>query len=181
MKNKSGLFTWILRIVILVYILHNIFTGRIGVAVFNSVLFGISFVILLFRGIEKEIRNKIHVAFLFLAIFNIIGFGFDLYTKVLIFDDLLHLYGGVLLGLFFYFILENKFKNKKTIVPLVLIFVLLGTIGWEMFEFTWDLIFTPIFGNPVAQPSKFDTVIDIIVGFSGAVIAILIYPRIRKK
>jgi hypothetical protein len=66
-------------------------------------------------------------------------------------------------------------------VLLVLILVTLGSLGWEFFEFSWDLFMTPIYGTPAAQPSQLDTMIDVIVGFLGAVIGVLVYPKMSAR
>lgn len=87
----------------------------------------------------------------------------------------MHLLGGFLMGMIGIFILikthkEEILKNKKVSLMLVLSFVLIVGLGWEL----WELFLG--FSDIVSD--RLDTVIDVTMDFIGGYFAFL---HINKK
>lgn len=82
----------------------------------------------------------------------------------------MHLLGGFVIGLIAVFILLNHFRmgvleDKKVTLILVLSFVLIIGLGWEL----WELFF----GLTNILEDKLDTVIDLVMDFIGGYFAFL--------
>ena len=54
--------------------------------------------------------------------------------------------------------------------------VMIAAVLWEVYEFLWDQIFGTLF-----QPSKADTIKDLIMGMLGGIVFCVLFVRIRKK
>jgi len=74
----------------------------------------------------------------------------------------MHFWGGVLLGLLFYIVTKSRFFSFKPKTTLVLAFLIVITVGWELFEY---LIRFSINGDYIL-----DTVIDVFLGIFGGLL-----------
>src|SRR3989344_3670269 len=79
--------------------------------------------------------------------------------------------------------------NKHKDIALFEFFVLLISItivfllgvGWEIFEYFWDLIVTVKFGGIPAQSSRMDTLLDLISDLLGGILGVLICLIYKMK
>lgn len=120
--------------------------------------------------------------FIFMAMFMAVEF--DFYTKIPIFDKILHSLSGIIFFFVGLTIFQHINKNSEKIqinTPTVVLFCLFFSFSvascWEIFEFTVDRIF----GFNCQRGSLFDTMGDIICGTSSAsVTGLYVYARFRK-
>ena len=98
-----------------------------------------------------------------------------LYYSTFFYDKILHLIGGLtagLIGIEFF----KKVKIKSNSVVIILFTVAVG-IGWELFEFTWDMVLVKHYGLPVMRLGLADTIGDLVFDLLGALLLILIIRR----
>src|SRR3989344_7838467 len=111
---------------------------------------------------------------LLIVLFHIVGVKW-IYSAFPITNYLLHFLVGVILGIFTVSTLKKR--NKMRFLDLFLISIaivfLLG-VGWEIFEYFWDLIVTVKFGGIPAQSSRMDTLLDLISDLLGGILGTLI-------
>ncbi len=104
---------------------------------------------------------------------HFIGIIFSLYSSIKGYDILVHFLGGFFVAqipLYFFIDPRKKWEiiNKRTTLSFILGFVLIVGIGWEIFEFLWSKFFYNTFQvQLLLQPSKFDTIKDIVVNLIG--------------
>jgi len=96
------------------------------------------------------------------AVFHQVALTLSLYWYYWWFDVLMHFWGGVLLGLLFYIVTKSRFFSFKPKTTLVLAFLIVITVGWELFEY---LIRFSINGDYIL-----DTVIDVFLGIFGGLL-----------
>jgi hypothetical protein len=125
--------------------------------------------------IEKSIIKEIFWLSVIVSVLHYAALTFYFYWTISWFDIAMHLMGGFLMGLIGMFILiktqkKEIFKNKKVSLMLVLSFVLIIGLGWEL----WELFvgFTDIISD------RLDTMIDLMMDFIGGYFAFL---HIDKK
>jgi uncharacterized membrane protein YjdF len=167
--------SWFFRTIIVATLVFVFIDVGYPIGIFTLFLLAISFI---FHFLNKKEYNQIELLFTILILAHALGV-LGLYTAIPLFDDVLHFYGSIILTIFFYLLLQQNLKNKKLVPFLTIILVALAIIGWEFFEFAWDLTITPIYGTEGAQPNNLDTIMDLIWGLLGAVIVILFH--INKK
>ena len=134
--------------------------------------------------IKIEFHNLLKLfilVFIFMAIFlaEILNF----YSKIHIFDKILHSLSGVMLlfiGQTLYKRIENSQKNFQSNTVLMILFSMFFSIAmagcWEIFEFSMDRIM----GYHLQNDSLFDTMGDIICGTSMAIIT-AIFMSIKNR
>ena len=120
--------------------------------------------------LKKPLIKEIFWLSLLVSIMHYAALKFYFYWTISWFDILMHLMGGYLIGLIAISLLlnflNNEIKNnKKIILILVLSFVLIIGLGWEL----WELFMN--FSNILED--KLDTVVDIIMDTIGGYFAFL--------
>lgn len=118
----------------------------------------------------KPLLKEIFWLSVLIASLHYIALTLYLYWTVSWFDIGMHLLGGFILGLIAVFIISNFLNteiksNKKVAVLLVLSFVMVIGLGWEL----WELFV----GLTNVIEHKLDTVIDVIMDFIGGYFAFL--------
>jgi len=107
------------------------------------------------------------------AIFHRIALTFSLYWYYWWFDILMHFWGGILLGLLFYIVIKSRWFNLKPKTALIVSFLLMVTLGWELFE--W-LIRSISSLNYVT-----DTITDVTMGLFGGLLVHIISRTYTMK
>jgi uncharacterized membrane protein YjdF len=166
---------------------YFIFSGMKGKAIQSVVMFSLVFgfrFIQFIGDIKLYDQLKLFVLiFIFMAIFlaEILNF----YSRIPIFDKILHSSSGVMLffvGQALYEHIHNLSKNPMdtTVMILFSMFFAIAMAGsWEIFEFSMDRLM----GYHLQNDSLFDTMGDIICGTSTATITALISSillRVKK-
>ncbi len=134
--------------------------------------------------VDGQFPDWIYIIILVFAFFSIIMGGvYEWYDSIVWFDEVMHLLGGLLMGLavfvLLYSLLSRQLIAGRPIVILILAVGLAVALGavWEIIEFILD----SIFGFSM-QPSLYDTNIDLILNVVGALImGILLYVVVRKR
>jgi hypothetical protein len=107
------------------------------------------------------------------------GSVFYFYWSLAWFDNMMHFLGGLSMGLLFLWIryvsglFVKRTPSKKEVMINVIIFVAIVSIGWEIFEYVFDI------ANPTGGKYLLDTSHDLISDFVGAITAGLL-GRIKK-
>lgn len=119
---------------------------------------------------KRPLLKEIFFLSIIIAALHYIALTLFFYWTVSWFDIFMHLLGGFIIGLIAIFILLNNFRigileDKKVTLILVLSFVLIIGLGWEL----WELFF----GLTNILEDKLDTVIDLIMDFIGGYFAFL--------
>ena len=121
--------------------------------------------------------------FILLAIVGVLNFlatTFHLYWSIYEFDSLVHFLAGAALSLFFLWLyfFSGFFNPQKRNLTKFLIISVLGavslSVSWEIYE----LIFKQTMVSKIDYP--YDTMIDLLMGFLGAVVACL-YASIKEN
>jgi hypothetical protein len=107
------------------------------------------------------------------AIFHQIALTFSLYWYYWWFDILMHFWGGVLLGLLFYIVIKSRWFNLKPKTLFIVSFLLVVTLGWELFEWLIKSISNV---NYVT-----DTITDITMGLFGGLLVHIISRTYTMK
>lgn len=102
-----------------------------------------------------------------------------LYYSTIFYDKILHLIGGLTVGLigieFF-----KKFKIQYTRVRIIF-FVFTAGILWEVFEFIWDSVLVKNYNFPVMQLGLLDTLGDLLFDFLGCLLLLLLLMILQRK
>ena len=114
----------------------------------------------------KEKRQNLRLILYILLNLNLAGI-FWLYSTNY-YDVLMHLSWGALIGAVLYRPIKKATK-QHTILKTILAVFLIGVI-WEVGEFTFDLLFSSSSSIGLMQPSKLDTIKDLILDVVGAMI-----------
>jgi len=118
------------------------------------------------------------VAVIAIAVVNAIATYFYLYWTVWWFDNISHFLGGLAMGLFTFWIFRRGYPLFQPLgwvrlVSVIIFFVLIIGVGWEIFEYLFDLAEAQI-GETYWQ----DTAYDIVADTLGAIVAsIIIYKK----
>ncbi len=155
------------------------------------------FALLMFLPYILNKRYKINIfeEFKFLIAFQcmlhtIFGRCYGFYDKYAVFDDILHVLGGALIGgITFSLVLSvclHYLKSSREFSVFITSIITLGMVntlgvGWEIAEFIGDLIFKDLVGYRLAQVDLLDTMTDLIENNVGAIVAILFLKRIVLK
>ena len=98
-------------------------------------------------------------------------------------DTLLHLFGGMSIAYSANHALllaeRSKlitFKSRLLKIVMIVGMVMIAAVLWEVYEFVWDQIFGTLF-----QPSKADTIKDLIMGMLGGIVFCGLFLKQRKK
>ncbi len=114
-----------------------------------------------------------------LAIHNVFGIDFGLYTKFHWFDIPMHLIGGIAIAISANIFIdavqkEHRAENMNWQLRAIFIIslVVLAAVLWEFGEFTVD---TLIYHHPHFQPSNADTMKDLFMGLLGGTMTAIYY------
>ncbi|WP_231557536.1 hypothetical protein [Exiguobacterium sp. ZOR0005] len=138
---------------------------------------------LLEKAFKTEFDAKMKVAYiLFLFASQYLGSIVGLYSNGW-WDTFLHVLSGVFLaflGYDFFSRLEDDIRlemPKRFVFVYIVVFSMAGAALWEMYEFTSDLVLnTTMQGN-----GNDDTMVDIVAGSLGGIIAALLVTEIHRK
>jgi hypothetical protein len=119
---------------------------------------------------KRPLLKEIFFLSIVIAVLHYIALTLFFYWTVSWFDIFMHLLGGFIIGLIAVFILLNNFRigileDKKVTLVLVLSFVMIVGLGWEL----WELFF----GLTNILEDKVDTIVDLIMDFIGGYFAFL--------
>lgn len=118
-----------------------------------------------------------------MTIMHVLAVIFDLYEKtVWIVDGPLHFAGGVVLGMFWLWLLQTLYRNTSESLSLFLVavsitgFALFGSFVWELFEFSfWKLLPEYATNFKLYSSSSTDLISDLGFGFIGGTVVSFIY------
>lgn len=155
-----------------------------------SVLFMIwvPFVLLQFKVKFDFTVLIVYQVFIFLA--TLVGSGWSVYQFVSWYDTVIHFSSGILIGFIAYTLISRNSKSKLEYIWLfvfIISFAMLCAGLWEIYEFTADCLTgsdMQVTEGFVGQRAVWDTMIDMICGFSGSVIAAvccMFLERNRRK
>lgn len=142
-----------------------------------------------FRFSLNRFQTGVFYGFVFLTL--IVGEAIGVYRITVFYDSFIHFMGGFILALSGYYIFRrlSKDNNKTVFVLFVLGFqALFGTI-WEIFEFLLDYLIgsnTQSYFDDltqtllIGQKALADTMYDFIFNTLGAILFIVILPKIQK-
>jgi len=118
------------------------------------------------------IHGYVIVFFLLSSIFAVthqVAVQVSLYWYYWWFDSMMHFWGGILIGLGIHALATLPHLHIKASTKLILFALAFATITWEIFEWYYGL-----FG---VRNYIFDTSKDIVLGFSGGLLAHIILRR----
>ncbi|PIN88662.1 hypothetical protein COU61_04000 [Candidatus Pacearchaeota archaeon CG10_big_fil_rev_8_21_14_0_10_35_13] len=183
-KEAHATIYYVLLIVVVAYLLSSIINLR-----YSQILMSLALIILISAG--RIIRNNNHdynhdnyELFLAITMFLLAFFGetLKLYSKISGYDWLMHLVGGLYLGVIFTLMINNKENRNNWIIKLLVMILIIGLL-WEGAEFLADKNF-----NTMMQTSNLDTIMDLVMALIGGMITFLVTlkdykkkPIIRKK
>jgi len=110
---------------------------------------------------------------------HILAMFFNWYWKFMGLDVILHFFGGVWVALIFLWFTERfpyyaNFKNNIAVLFIAaLSFTALIGVGWEFFEFFFDLVIGAPLELPSAQLGLRDTLSDLVFDLLGAAMVML--------
>ena len=107
------------------------------------------------------------------AVFHQIALTFSLYWYYWWFDILMHFWGGILLGLLFYIAVKSRWFNLKSNNYLIVVWLLVVTLGWELFELMIEF--------ETSANYLIDTITDDTMGLSGGLLVHLIARKYTMK
>ena len=116
-----------------------------------------------------------------IAIFNFAGIGQGWYWTIWWYDIPLHLAGGALVALLFFYLFREKWhifdfrEHPFAAFILAMGFVALIGVLWELFEYGVDVIVLAKHSFPSAQPSLADTMGDFVNDLLGGTVLFLIW------
>lgn len=185
-QRFNNIFEMILYFICGVSIIYFGVTGTYG-KVFQAVL--IIVVLLLFRGLITWTKSELPPALrlsvlIFITIAMILANLFNMYAVIPYLDKIEHLLSGVILFFLGQFILVKMAKRKQlgnlpsNIIIWFSFFFAVAMAGvWEIYEFAVD----HLFGLNSQNSSLTDTMMDIICGTSGAVVAsFYLFVKVRR-
>ena len=112
-----------------------------------------------------------------LLVLHIIGMQ-GLYYSLNFYDKILHFIGGITAGLISIEIFrKNNIKYSGTYL-LMSVFII--GIGWELFEFFWDLFLVQKYNLPRMQFGAVDTLFDLVFDLVGCLV-LIVFLNLKKR
>ncbi|NDE68062.1 hypothetical protein EB052_00480 [bacterium] len=115
------------------------------------------------------------VSFIFVivvALFHFIGGAHGLYYSISWYDNVPHFFAGLSIGFFAMWFWRMQYPaNVFYEVVFVVMTILLVAISWELFELASGITYLSMV-TPAGLSYGADTTKDILVGFSGAIVAL---------
>jgi hypothetical protein len=109
-----------------------------------------------------------------LAVVHLVAIKFSLYWEIIWFDNLMHLFGGVVLSLIFYTLVDIKILGKRWVRSWrrMTILVLIVLVSWEVLGVLMLMRFKEGFIT--------DTSLDLLFGILGSIIGWFIGRQLKK-
>ncbi len=113
------------------------------------------------------------IAFSLLAVIHVIAIALYLYWHFFWFDILMHLFGGAVIALGIYTLVDLRIlKRERLTTKRVLFLVFAVAVLWELFELTA--------GVPIEPDFVLDTATDLLMGLCGAYIGHKLAVRLHS-
>ena len=187
--KKLKLINWLLIIFVICFSILELFLENNEQDLYKTLTI-ISIIPVMFipKILNKIFKNKINVIiefiyliFIFFAYF--LGNVLDFYTKIPMYDKLMHGLSGVATSIFAIIILVKSKCYEKNPIWVNILFIICVTLSiaafWEFFEFINDYIFDKD-AQRVIETGVSDTMTDMIMAFIGSIIYSSIYYIERK-
>jgi len=129
---------------------------------------------------SKKILTLTFLSIALLGILHYAGSFFYFYWSIVWFDNVMHFLGGFSIALlfiwFWYFsgVFGSEVQNTFKFFATTIVFVLLVSIGWEIFEYVFDI------ANPTGGNYLVDTTQDLIADFFGTILGVFVVFSIKK-
>ena len=159
-----------LRVALCVLLAALLLKGDVTAALIVAVFLGLSFAHLL-RGDRRQ--TVFDVLFALAASMGAVGYAFDLFDRVVPYDELTHAFATFSVSLAFYFAFYGGAVPERRAVALATsVFTLGVTVGayWEIFEWFF-----------VGRFTMADTISDLLVDSLGALAAALVALTLRRS
>jgi hypothetical protein len=159
-----------LRIALCVLLAALVVLGDLQAALIVAVFIGLSFAHLLRSDRRPAVFD---VLFALAALAGALGFVFDLFDEIVLYDEVAHAFRTFSVSLTFYFLFYGGAVPEGRAVALATsVFTLGVTVGayWELFEFFF-----------VAEYPMADTISDLLVDSGGALAAALVALALRRS
>jgi VanZ family protein len=159
----------VLRIALTLAVVWLVLRGEATAAFIVAVFLMLSFAHLLR---EKPRPNVFDLLFVLAALMGAMGYAFNLFSRVVPYDELTHSFTTFSVSLAFYFLFYGgAVPHQRTVAIATSVFTLGVTVGtfWEIFE--W------VIGNRYGMA---DTISDLVVDSIGAFVAALVALLIRR-
>ncbi|MBI5492820.1 MAG: hypothetical protein HY893_07810 [Deltaproteobacteria bacterium] len=188
---STGL-SWLMKLLMIGLIPYDLYTGQYLFTVATVTAVGLSLVpSIVQRNYSITLPFELDLLItlsLFLHIF--MGEGLDFYQKIVIWDKILHVYGGSVVALLAFITVYTLHYTRKLrlSIPLIGLFTVIFALAvgglWEIGEFTVDTLF-----NKHTQDGLNDTMWDMIDDLAGGVIVAILgmvyvkatRPETRKR
>lgn len=132
---------------------------------------------------RSSLAKKSLFTVLLIAGLHFLAETFYWYVSIWYFDNLMHFLGGLFLSLFSATVLYNYLKNKNSRETffLIMFFVILIGIGWELFEYAVQFFIKNSHRLADITDSFFDMVFDILGGALGILFVLKSKSRYNIK
>lgn len=127
---------------------------------------------------HKKLSQYAVVLIFFVFIANLAAYKFYWYSSIWWYDMLMHTLGGVFLALLAGVMARKAMQREhrgETIVS-ILIFVLVLSVGWEIFEYIVQVLIKP---EPFVNIP--DTISDLVCDMVGGTIGVFFVLRAKKR
>ncbi|MBA2712528.1 MAG: hypothetical protein H0U55_03110 [Rubrobacteraceae bacterium] len=160
----------VMRVALFVLLAALVVLGDLQAGLIVAVFLGLSFVHLLRSDRRPAFFD---VLFGLAALAGAIGFVFDLFDRIVPFDELTHAFTTFTVSLTFYFLFyRGAVPERRALALATSVFTLGVTVGayWEIFEWFF-----------VAHYPMADTISDLLVDSGGALAAVLVALALRRS
>jgi len=169
---------------ILIYLVW-IFLFVVGI-IETKIYYSISSLLLAFAYFHfKKVPKYVHLLLALTVVLGMLGEIFlMLYYHHLYYDKILHVVNPIIGCLFVYYLIKDKFRDKRLIIAFCAFAVISFALGWEIFEYGYDNLFGGTmqgvsvleagYGNSeifrqIVSPVD-DTMVDMILTFAGTIV-----------
>ena len=126
---------------------------------------------------RRDILKQLSFFVFFIFILNTLATFFGCYTIFSWFDNMMHFFGGVWLGLVATWFWYSKYKRGIIGIGSILLFVFIGAFLWEILEYAVQFITR----SPHSLATFPDSISDIIFGLLGGLLVGLRKLQTIKK
>ena len=192
MMKKTKLINWLIILGVSIFSLFYLFLGNHHGLYKNLIIISIIPVMLVPTLLNKFTKFKINpeielVYLIFIFFGHFLGSVIDFYSKIEIYDKLIHGLSGVITSILAIIILVKSKCYDKNPLWVNILFIICVTLSvaafWEFFEFINDNIFSKD-AQKVLSTGVDDTMLDMIMAFIGSIIYSVIYiieSKTKKK
>jgi hypothetical protein len=172
---KSRTFSYALRVLYALLILVALFTGQYKTALFNTIIFIVTAVVLLLAKNDRRFYQlDCAVVLLFAIPLAATFFGYVMKSSILGEDKIFHFMGGALLAWFAGLASRQYIRNEYVFFAAVICFAAAVGAFWEVYEWIFAL-----HGTAIMQVALSDSMLDIIADTLGALFTVMIF-KIQK-